>query len=64
MTGGEVDRGIVRYTLSELPVVTQLRQDPKFVFAISVCHIHLIYVGPNGGRAEASLLMRSYADRA
>ena len=47
LAGSEVDRGIVRYTLSELPVVTQLRS-PKFVFA-HILMPHPPYVfGPNG----------------
>jgi hypothetical protein len=47
LRGGEVDRGIVRYTLSELPVVAQLR-GPKFVFAhILLPHPPYVF-GPNG----------------
>ena len=47
LTGSEVDRGIVRYTLNELPVVTQLRS-PKFVFAhILLPHPPYVF-GPDG----------------
>jgi len=47
LTGSEVDRGVVRYTLSELPVVAQLR-GPKFVFAhILLPHPPYVF-GPNG----------------
>ena len=61
LTGGEVDRGIVRYTLSELPVVTQLRS-PKFVFAhILVPHPPYLF-GPNGEEQKLSA-DASYADR-
>ena len=53
LTGSEVDRGIVRYTLGELPVVTQLR-GPKFVFAhILLPHPPYVF-GPNGEKQTLS----------
>jgi hypothetical protein len=61
LTGSEVDRGIVRYTLSELPVVTQLRS-PKFVFAhILLPHPPYVF-GPNGEEQKLPD-NASYADR-
>jgi hypothetical protein len=53
LKGSEVDRGIVRYTLSELPVVAQLR-GPKFVFAhILLPHPPYVF-GPNGEEQNLS----------
>ena len=61
LAGSEVDRGIVRYTLSELPVVTQLRS-PKFVFAhILLPHPPYVF-GPNGEEQKLPA-NASYADR-
>jgi hypothetical protein len=61
LTGSEVDRGIVRYTLDELPVVAQLR-GPKFVFAhILLPHPPYVF-GPNGEK-QTLPKNNTYADR-
>ena len=69
LTGRGVDRGIVRYELDELPVVTHLR-GPKFVYAhILLPHPPYVF-GPNGEEQDLStdnsnlaLLHQGYRDQ-